>query len=112
LERAFGKLRSLEEQRPEGQGDETPAAVIEAIERAHLAEVFGLQREIRRLDDLVGMPKSQCGQGQANQIIHLLTDQRVERLEGIHRRRAEKPTPMETVGKVVETTRSAWTERR
>ena len=34
LERVFGKLRSPEEQRSEGQGDETPAAVIEAIERA------------------------------------------------------------------------------
>jgi hypothetical protein len=123
LERVFGKLRSPEEQKPEGQGDETPAAVIEAIKRAHLAEVSGLQREIRRLEDLVDVLKSQCGQwqGQANQINHLLTDQReqavkeaerTERLEGIYRRCAEKPTFMEAVGKVVETARSAWTERR
>jgi hypothetical protein len=122
LERVFGKLRSSEEQRPEGQGDETPAAVIEAIERAHLAEVSGLQREIRRLEDLVDVLKAQCGQwqGQASQITHLLTDQRAQavkdtertaRLEEAIAARAMQPGIMEAVGKFVAGVQRSWKDR-
>ena len=82
LERVYGPLR-----KPEGQTDPAPtadiAAITEALERAHAAEVTGLQREIRRLEDQVRLIETQCSQwqGQASQITRLLTDQR-EQAEG------------------------------
>jgi hypothetical protein len=77
LERVYGPLR-----KPEEQTDPVPTAGItaltEALERAHTAEVTGLQREIRRLEDQVRLLETQCSQwqGQASQITRLLTDQR------------------------------------
>ena len=50
LERVYGPLRKPEEQTVPTANI---AAVTEALERAHAAEVNGLQREIRRLEDQV-----------------------------------------------------------
>jgi hypothetical protein len=75
LERVYGPLRKPEEQTVPTANT---AAVTEALERAHAAEVNGLQREIRRLEDQVRLLETQCNQwqGQASQITRLLTDQR------------------------------------
>jgi TolA-binding protein len=75
LERVYGPLRKPEEQTAPTAN---VAAITEALERAHAAEVTGLQREIRRLEDQVRLLETQCSQwqGQASQITRLLTDQR------------------------------------
>jgi TolA-binding protein len=75
LERVYGPLRKPEEQTVPTANI---AAITEALERAHAAEVTGLQREIRRLEDQVRLLETQCSQwqGQASQITRLLTDQR------------------------------------
>jgi septal ring factor EnvC (AmiA/AmiB activator) len=75
LERVYGPLRKPEEQIVPTANI---AAITEALERAHAAEVTGLQREIRRLEDQVRLLETQCSQwqGQANQITRLLADQR------------------------------------
>ena len=91
LERVYGPLR-----KPAEQTDPAPtadiAAITEALERAHVAEVTGLQREIRRLEDQVRLIEAQCGQwqGQASQITRLLTDQR-EQAERDDLRRQREP---------------------
>jgi septal ring factor EnvC (AmiA/AmiB activator) len=75
LERVYGPLRKPEEQTVPTANI---AAATEALERAHAAEVNGLQREIRRLEDQVRLLETQCSQwqSQASQITRLLTDQR------------------------------------
>jgi hypothetical protein len=76
LERAYGPLHKPEEQTAVPTAD--TAAIAEALERAHAAEVTGLQREIHRLEDQVRLLETQCSQwqGQASQITRFLTDQR------------------------------------
>ena len=98
LERVYGQLR-----KPEKQTDPAPtadiAAITEALERARAAEVTGLQREIRRLEDQVRLLETQCSQwqGQASQITRLLTDQREQaewdraRQEREDRQRQQEP---------------------
>jgi hypothetical protein len=74
LERVYGPLRP-----PEGPAAPPPTdALAEALERAHVAEVAGLQREVRRLEEHVRLLETQCSQwqAQAGQITRLLTDQR------------------------------------
>jgi TolA-binding protein len=114
LERVYGRLR-----KPEEQTDPAPttdiAAITEALERAHAAEVTGLQREIRRLEDQVRLLESQCSQwqGQAAQITRLLTDQREqgererERQEREDRRREHDPGTLAQRLKFVLTGRAA-----
>src|SRR4051812_25261292 len=90
LERVYGPLR-----KPEEQTDPAPtpdiAAITETLERAHVAEVAGLQREIRRLEDQVRLLETQCSQwqGQASQITRLLTDQREQAERGRARQERE-----------------------
>jgi hypothetical protein len=59
------------------------------LERAHTAEVTGLQREIARLEAMVQMLEGQCGhwQEQAGQITRLLVDQREQFRQGMTLRR-------------------------
>ena len=69
LERVYGPMRPPEEP-----------------DRAHAAELAGLQREVRRLEEHVRLLTDQCAQwqSQAAQITRLLTDQRgwLQRLFG------------------------------
>lgn len=74
LERVYGPLH-----RPEEPVTPPPIdALAEALERAHVAEVAGLQREVHRLEEHVRMLEAQCAQwqAQAGQITRLLADQR------------------------------------
>ena len=96
LERVYGPLR-----KPEEQTDPAPtadiAAITEALERARAAEVTGLQREIRRLEDQVRLLETQCSQwqGQASQITRLLTDQRESRRERARQEREDRQRQQE-----------------
>jgi hypothetical protein len=94
LERVYGKLNLPEEDsQPVPAAD--LAAVTEALERAHAAEVQGLQREVRRLEDQVRLLETQCSQwqGQAAQITRLLTDQREQATREAERRYGPEPGP-------------------
>jgi hypothetical protein len=98
LERVYGPLRKPEEQTGPALAADI-ASITEALERARAAEVTGLQREIRRLEDQVRLLETQCSQwqGQAGQITRLLTDQREQaerdrlQQERDDRRRQQKP---------------------
>lgn len=71
LERVYGPLRQPAEFAPTDD-------LAEALERVHAAEVAGLQREARRLEEHVRLLTDQCAQwqAQAGQITRPLTDQR------------------------------------
>jgi hypothetical protein len=106
LERVYGPLRKPEEQ-PVPTAD--TAAITESLERAHAAEVTGLQREIRRLEDQVRLLETQCSQwqGKASQITRqmgLKYGPAVSLAWGSWRRvpgEKSKPTPRRREGKML-----------
>ena len=91
LGRVYGPLRKPEEHPHLA----TTAAITEALERAHTAEVTGLQREMRRLEAQMRLLETQCSQlqEQANQLTRLLTDQRAQAERGRAWQERERGTP-------------------